>query len=299
VLLTSPHGGPPQVAAETFFRAAIKLREQIAHQPAHDVQKEVVVVLVQALQTAPTVQERLDLVRALASLGPAARTALPVLTDRLKISQDAGEVKELLHALNEMGPAARDALPAVVALSDRCKMYHRTHAQRHVRMSFSKREQPAPKETIEVKFTPVEEQQVRQVLACLEGPQGRCGIDDRAGCFSVQALRSSTRFIRALAQRQHVELLFETVQLTGEMGKALPNEARHTDRLKGMGARAIHVVFAPQKNTFEVHVSDALRRDGITPEKVRKGLLERCCDKPHDKTLDESIHLVAEVAARK
>jgi hypothetical protein len=296
---TSPPGGPPQVPTETYFRAALKLREQIANQSAHDVQKEVVVVLAQALQTAPTAKERLDLVKALASLGPAARTALPVLTDRLKKSEDPGEVKEVLLALNEMGPAARDALPAVLALSNRYQASQRVHVQRPMQMTFAKKMPTAPKGVSEVKSAPVEEQQVRQALACLEGVEGRCGIDDRAGCFSVQALRRSTRFIRALAQRQHVELLFETVQLAADAEKALPKEVRRHDRLKAMGARAIHVVFAPQSNTFEVHVSDALRRDGVKPEVVCKQLLERCCDKPHDKALDESIHLVAEVAATK
>jgi hypothetical protein len=295
-----PHGVPPEVPAEAYFRAANKLREQIAHQPALNVQKEVVVVLVQALQTAPTAQERLDLVKALASLGPAARTALPVLTDRLKKSQDAGEVKELLHALSEMGPAARDALPVVAALSQRYEVNPPVRPQRTMQMSFSKKALPTAKGASEVKHAPVVEQQVRQALACLKGPEGRCGIDDRAGCFSVQALRRSTRFIRALAQRQHVELLFETVQATvPEMGKVPAKEVKQADRLKEMGARAIYVVFAPQNNTFVVHVSDALRRDGVTPEKVCQFLLERCCDKPHDKALDESIHLVAEVAARK
>jgi hypothetical protein len=244
------------------------------------------------------VKERLDLVRALASLGPAARTALPVLTDRLKSSQDPREVKEVLLALKEMGPAARDALPTLVALSDRSQTSQRKPGSQHIKPMFIKSAPLVPKGKGAAKITSVEEQQVRLTLACLEGPEGRCGIDDRAGCFSVQALRRSTRFIRALAQRKHVEVLFETVQATREE-KTPVKDRIHADRLKEMGPRAIHVVFVPQGNVFEVYVSDALRRDGVTPEKLRRCLLERCRNKPYDKALDESIYLVAEVAAKK
>ncbi len=233
--------------AQAFYHAALTLGEQIAEQPARDVQKMVVPVLAQALRTAPTARERLGMVKALASLGPAARTALPELTACLKKSHDPVEVKEVERALAEIGPAARDALPT---------------------------------------------------LACLECPEARCGIDDRAGCFTVQALRRSTRLIRALAQRKHVEILFETVQPESTTAKTV-KFVRRVDRLRAMGARAIHVVFTPNGKVFEVHVSDVLRRDGITAEKVCKRLRERCRGKSLDRALDESIHLVAEVAAKK
>jgi hypothetical protein len=295
----SPYGGPPHVSAEMYYRAAVTLREQIASKPAHDVQTEVVPVLAQALRSAPSAKERLDLVKAIASLGPAARTAVPLLTDRLKNSQDPIEVKEVLLALKEIGPAARAAVPTLVALADHSEPSPKKPGTHRTVRAFSMRATSLPKEARDVGLATAKEQQVRQTLTCLEGPEGRCGIDDRAGCFSVQALRQSTRFIRALAQRKHIEVLFETVQAGPEMGNHLPKDGPQPDRLKAMGERAIYVVFTPQSNVFEIHVSAALRRDGITPQKLSKRLLECCCDKPLDKALDESIRLVAEVAAKK
>ena len=267
----SPYGGQPHVSAETFYRAAVTLREQIASRSVHDVQKDVVPVLAQALQAASTAQERLDLVKALATLGPAARTALPVLTDRLKNSQDPLEVAEVLRTLKAIGPAARDALPMLVALSDRCDTTRRGSHPGRSRPTYSKLVLSAQTGNSVARFTPVEGQQVLQTLAKarLEGPEGRCGIDDRAGCFSVKALRRSTRFIRALAQRKHVEVLFETVQLAPELGKNHPKVGTYADRLKAMGA-APSTSSSRQRGTPSRSVSarHALRRDGITPEKL-------------------------------
>jgi hypothetical protein len=256
-----PDGAPLPNPPGDYLLAANKLREEITTQPVQHVQQAVVPVLVLALKSAPTPQERRDIVRAIGALGPASRTALPVLKERLEKSHDPVEVKEVLRALSEMGPAARDALPTLVALSDRPP--------------------------------------VRTTLDSLKGPEGRCGIDDRAGCFSVQSLRRSNRMIRAVAQRARVEILFETVRSAGEVAKQQGKDSRHDERLKAMGPRAIHVVFTPRGEAVEVHVSEALRREGLTAEKVRKHLLERVRHRQYDRAVNESVQLVTEVVSGK
>jgi hypothetical protein len=294
---SAPRGQGAFLAAApaSEYRHAVRmLREQITNRPAQDVQRAVVPVLVQALKAAPTTQERLDLVRALAALGPAARNALPVLKDRLEKSYDPVEVKELLHALDAMGPAARDAVPTLVALSDRCRDANGAGV-RHTFAAKLSGDDPQKKHL--ERFSVVEGQQVRKALACLNGPDGRCGIDDKAGCFSVGCLCRSTRLIRALALKAHVEILFETVRTANEMGKDRSKEG--IDRLKTMGARAVHVVFAAQGDAVEVHVSDALRREGIAVENVRKQLVERVRLRQYDKAVEDGVRLVMEAAGRK
>jgi hypothetical protein len=295
----SVYGVVPAAPTETLCRAAATLREHIAARPAREVQQEIVPVLAQAIESAPTAQERREMIKALAALGPAARTAVPVLADRLNKSKDPAEVKEVLLTLKEIGPAAREALPVLVALSARADSNGPRVTTHRIKMTARKIAPPSPTGANTGRNTTDTGPEIRQLVGCLQGLEGRCGIDDRAGCFSVQALRRSTRLIHALAQRKHVEVIFETVQSPGEGDEHPPKGGTEAALMREMGARAVHLVYSPKGNVFEVHVGEGLRRDGITAQKLRERLLERCRNKPYDRALDESIHLVEEVATNK
>ena len=95
--------------------SADQLRERITRQSPAEVRKSVVPILVQNLRDAQTPQDREQLGRALAELGPAANDAVPVLEDCLAKAQSPEERAVVLRALGEMGPAAgANAAPVLV-----------------------------------------------------------------------------------------------------------------------------------------------------------------------------------------
>jgi hypothetical protein len=286
-----PATGASNAPQEAFFlQTASTLGAQIVRRSTQEVRKAVVPVLVQALKTTPDAQERRGLVQALAALGPVASTALPVLTERLEQSKDPLEVREILTALTRMGPAARTALPALAALSDRCQEAGKPSRIKPVaRNAHSHPPQRA-------RFTATEEKLVRKTMACLNGPDGRTGVEDQVGCLSVAAVRRSTRMLRELALKAGIEVCFETVSAAAP-GKEPKQKHRGEPKLARSG-RILHVLFDPQGAVVEVQVGDALQREGLTPEKLRTGL-ERCLRHRHaDRALDESIQFVATLAAQ-
>jgi hypothetical protein len=297
----NPYAPPPRFvgrgrvmlakSAESYFRSATALRDQISARSTQEVQAAVVPVLTRALEVSSNPQERLKLVRAIAALGPAASNAVPVLTERLKNSSDPAEVRIVLKALSEIGPAARDALPALEALSGECQGKD-TRAVCATKTG-AKEGRKGPRRH----FSPHDAVHVRKVLACLNGPQGRAGIADRAGCFTVKAVRHANRAIRHLAQDARVEVLFETVctadAVCRDGAKRLPGEKLSPDK------RFVHVVFDREGRSVQVSVSTSLEREGVTPDKVRERLLPCLRRHQYDKALDAGVRFVAEVTAKK
>src|SRR5262249_31539621 len=157
------------------------------------VQAAVVPVLTEALQTATNSQERLDLVRAIAALGPAASNAVGVLTERLETSDDPNEVRAVLSALNDMGPAARQAVPTLVAM---CREVGENHLAGKTLSADKRIKGKGAPCCRNRRLTPSEGRLAEQAVAALNSPEGRSGIDDQAGCFSVRVLNQSTRVIR-------------------------------------------------------------------------------------------------------
>jgi hypothetical protein len=274
------HRDPRSKPLAARENAALVLREQIDERSTQDVQKAVIPVLTQALKVTPNAQERVNIVRALASLGPAAGNAVGALSERLENSSDPVEVQVVLDALGEIGPAARDAVTTLEALSDKCC----DRAPRHPKVFKAAKDEPqhhrGKKAEFKGRFTPSEDTHVRRVLAWLN-----TGVSDKAGCFSVRVVRQANQTIRELAQKAHVEILVETVPA----GQAARKDGNQDKRLRAMGARAVHVVFTQSGNTVDVHVSDTLRRQGVTAEKVQKCLQEHLRSRQYDKALEDGI----------
>jgi hypothetical protein len=298
----TPQPAPQPVPGATsqdayFLQTASTLGMQIVNRSTQEVQTAVVPVMVQALKAAVEPKERRHLVRALAALGPAARTAIPALTDRLEHSKDPLEVQEILTTLTRMGPAARTALPTLVALSSRCQAagHARGHSSKRspvVRSPISAPPPPPP-----ARFTATEEKLVRKAMASLDGPDGRTGIDDQAGCLSVATVRRGTKALRELAGKTRIEVRFETVACCDPALKDRAKEHRKEVQL-ARGARTVHVLFDPQGALVQVQVGAALQREGLTPEKLRKGLEDCLRHHPADKGLADSIKFVTGLAVQ-
>jgi hypothetical protein len=278
--------------AEVFsVQAANMLGVQIVNRSTQEVQKAVVPVLVEALKTTPEAKERQTLVRALAALGPAASPALPVLTERLERSKDPQEVRAILTALTRMGPAARTALPTLMALSGRCQAAGNPSRTRPAPRSKGDHRPPS-----RARFTATEGKLVHKTMACLNGPDGRTGVEDQAGCLSVALVRRSTKVLRELALKAGIEVRIET-QCCASDAKHHKRQHKVEERIAQDG-RILYVLFDPQGATVQVQVSAALQREGLTPEKLRQGL-QHCLRKGQaDKALDESIKFVTDLAVQ-
>jgi hypothetical protein len=279
-----------------YRKAALALREEITNRSAQEVQTAVVPLLTEALKTATNSRERLELVRAIAALGPAASNAVGVLTERLENSDDPNEVCAVLRALNELGPAAREAVPTLVAMCRECGEHPAGKALLGADRTDKASGAPCCRNR---RLTLSEGRLAEQAVAALNSPAGRSGIDDQAGCFSVRVLNQSTQTIRNAARKTGVEVLFSTACSADAVRRESKKEDGKANRLRAMGKRAIHIVFDRQGTVVEVHVSDALRRAGVTPDKIRHCLIERLRQQQFDKALDESVKFVSNIAAKK
>ena len=110
---------PSNNAADSYPHALRSARQcqRGSRAARRDVSAAVVPVLAHALEHSSCSQERLALVRALGTLGPAARQAVPVLTACLRGTSEPAEQRAVLLALDQMGPAAVEAVPVLTALT--------------------------------------------------------------------------------------------------------------------------------------------------------------------------------------
>jgi hypothetical protein len=233
--------------------------------PVWKVKDQVVPVLAAAIENASSPEKRLGYVQALGELGPAAAPAATVLARRLEGCADAAEVVAVLRALQRMGPAAKPAMPAVSRLQN---------------------------EVAKAKERGFTERQVGEIVRHtdqLNSPTARVGVRDRAGCFSLGALRQSTLQLAELASSHGVEVLVET----STAGPADPAKV-----LANMGPRAVYVAINTKGPDVVIRLSDQLRKDGVDPEPLRHQLLTAFRGDNFDAGLAESVKQILAVAVR-
>jgi hypothetical protein len=293
---TPPHekaarAGLSRVRDEKALRVtAVALRDRITRGDARELQASVVTVLAQALAQAKSSGERESLARALGELGPAAAEAVPVLTKCLRKAHDAGERQALLLALGEMGPAARSAVPVLLAsLESPCPEARRSAARALVQLGPSARGVVVKRlASKKVAGHGPEERLVREVLHRLSGREGRIGVNDEGRCFSVRALRESTREINSLARARNVEVLVETVPRL----EAADCLGRVTSRCWELGKEGVYVLLDREGPAVRVYVTQALRQQGLSAEKLREQLTARLRARDFDRALLEGVHCV-------
>jgi hypothetical protein len=260
--------------------SAGKLRERLAAQPTGEIKAQVVPVLTQALKSAPAAEYRRELVRALGQLGPAAEPAVPALAERLKQASDPDEMHDVLLALEQMGEAARTAVPALAELSG--------EAVRGSRVSPPAPAPPAPRSLTSDKSARKREVGDRErrlaarVLHRLQGCEGRVGVRDEAGCFTLRTVRVGCEQLCELARTSGVEVLVETSR-GAEVAPAA---------LAKLGPRAVHVVIDPTGPSVRVGLSKQLQREGFRAEAVREPLIDCCRKRQFDRALADGVKAI-------
>ena len=291
-------------AIATSSTAFVSLREHLSNQSQGALKTKVVPVLTQALREATSAEERQRLAHALGQLGPAARDAVPVLLDCCRHAKDASERAKLLLVLGDMGPAARQAVPVLVeALQNDSPTVRDCAASALVQLGPTARQY----RTDLVKQS-ADDPLVRDVLFRLDGPEGRCGIDDEVECFSLKAIHEAERDIRQLASTSRIALNVTTVPdkvalapnkefqpLVERSQMPTPDEMRQKEKTRVRANGEARVYFRIHKDAADVQVfvSDTLQKRGLTVARLRSAIEPHLRKKDFDGGLREAVQVVA------
>ncbi len=263
-------------ASRVHRATAAALRERITCQSQHALRTSVAPVLMQALREASDAGERQRLALALGQLGPAARDAVPLLIDCYRQTTDPAERAALLAAFGEIGPSARPALPLFVEVIRNPKEHPPDVVTSAVRAL--RKVGPAichcDKNT---RLSP-------EVMRYLDSPVGRSCIVDEAECFRVSTIRQNQDKIRQLADTHRIEIVIETVP--GSTAAAVAEE-NHENNL------AVHLRINKDAPRMQVHISESLRKQGLTAAQLRQALEPHLQKKDFDRVLQASIEFLA------
>jgi hypothetical protein len=242
-------------------KTASDLRERITRRTPREVKASVLPVLVQALRHATDSREKLQLARAIGELGPAARDAAPVLAECVSKTRDPQERRTLLLALGQMGTPARAAVPQ--------RARHKGAGQDHFNLA-------------------------REVLCRIQGCEDRIGVRDECDCFTVAALRDAHRQINDLAKSRGVEVLIETAPTLDAR-----SARRCADRARELGPHAVYVLIGKDGSAVGVGVTEGLRQQGFTADRLCHLLADLFRRKGYDAGLLDGLRFVAEFEQKK
>jgi hypothetical protein len=290
-------------AMTTSSTAFVSLRDHLTSQSQVALKTTVVPVLTQALREATSAEERQRLAHALGQLGPAARDAVPVLVDCCRHAKDASERANLLLVLGEMGPAARPAVPVLVEALQNDSPTVRDYAARAL-VQLGPTARSCRTELVKQS---ADDPLVRDVLFRLDGPEGRCGIDDEVECFSLKAINESEHEIRQLASTSRIVLNVSTGPDKVARAPAAddwffersdvpkPNEKKDWEKTRVRTNGEVRVYFRIHKDAADVQVfvSDALQKRGLTVTRLRSVIEPHLRTKDFDGGLREAVKLVA------
>jgi hypothetical protein len=178
----------------------------------------------------------------------------------------------VLAVIEEMGPGAREAMTVVARLGDLlpAKSPGQSTGVKEASFRFDAR--------------PDDRKRAADLYARLKGREGRVGVNDRAGVFSVKAAREATRSLRELARKGHVEVLVETV--AGAAPKAAP------DRKEKLPPRALLVRIYTKGPDVHVSAGEGLSKTARLAERVRERVRESCDKGAYDKALKGALALL-------
>ncbi|HEY7156205.1 MAG TPA: tetratricopeptide repeat protein [Gemmataceae bacterium] len=262
-----------------FQRVAVDaLRERITCQSQRELRTSVAPVLTQALREASDAGERQRLMRALGQLGPAAREAVPLLIDCYRQTTDPSERAALLATFGEIGPAARLALPLLADVIQKPddhppEVYiSAVRALRKVGPAIRRHEKSA--------------RLSREVMRYLDSPAGRSGIVDEAECFRVSTIQQGREKIQQLATTHRIEVFIETVP--GPTVAALMDKTEENHQ----NAFVVHLRINKDVPRVQVHISESLRKQGLTDVQLRQALEPHLQKKDFDGGLQASVEFL-------
>jgi hypothetical protein len=270
------HRGPH---TPRFQRAAVDaLRERITCQSQRELRTSVAPVLTQALRDTSDAGERQRLVLALGQLGPAARDAVPLLIDRYRQTTEPSERAALLATFGEIGPAARLALPLLADVIQKPddhppEVYiSAVRALRKVGPAMRRHEKS--------------DRLSGEVMRYLDSPAGRSGIVDEAECFRVSTIQQGREKIHQLATTHRIEVFIETVP--GPTVAALTDKTEENQQ----NALVVHLRINKDVPRVQVHISESLRKQGLTDAQLRQALEPYLQKKDFDRGLQASVEFL-------
>jgi hypothetical protein len=303
----APHPAVPPAQARQ--QAAVVLYDRIISQRQTELKNSVVPVLMQALREAKNSAERQRFALALGRLGPAARDSVEGLLECYRQATAPSERATILLSLGEIGPSAQQALPVLVASLQSDSAEVRNCAARAL-VQFGPAARPSVQKLI---LERPDNRWLHDVLVRIDGPEGRCGIDDECGCFSVKAIQQTRQEIHQLATAFRLEIRVETshepVRLVAKESENLPHTREiwlydrvpspttlHAENKKGkreLGEYGVYVHINKDTPDVQVYVSDALQAQGLTDKRLRQVLEPHLRNKEFDRGLREGVHFLA------
>jgi hypothetical protein len=290
--------GPPAPAAndkdgkEELRQSAALLRQRITKQTVRDLRLSVVPVLVQNLREARTPEEREQLSRALAQLGPAARDAVPALQDCLRKAKTPQESAALVSALGEAGPAAAPEAAPVLVSSLRSDSPEVRRAAEDALAGYGR---GARDDMLKMADSAASDRpEWRGLKERLNGVEGRIGVRDGSEVLSVLALRQSQREIRELARTHGVEVYAET-----RPALPPPEEAKaDKERQRDVTDDGVYLVIHPAPLHVDAYVGQSLRDEGLDVARLRQAV-ENASREDLDQGLLAGVRFVERFAAER
>jgi hypothetical protein len=291
--------------------AALVLHDRIISQRQTELKNSVVPVLTQALRESKNPAERQRFALALGRLGPAARESVGGLLDCYHQAKGTSERATILYSLAEIGPSAEQVLPVFVNSLRSDSPEVRNCAARAV-VQFG----PAAREAVrKLVLERPADKLLRDVLVKIDGPEGRCGIDDESGCFSIKAIHQTQREIHHLATTFRLEIRVETsdepVRVVAQKSEDRPHayvlwlyerdpvpaptelNAEGKKRTREVGEYGVYLHINKDAPDAQVYVSDALQARGLTGKQLRDVMEPHLRSKEFDRGLREGVRFLA------
>jgi hypothetical protein len=256
-------GASPRHASKTTdARTTAELRQRIRKQKQNELRKFLVPVLAQSLRDAKDAAERQRLARVLGQLGPAATVAVPALLDTYSHATDSAERIVVLNALGQIGPSARQAAPLLVeALQDRDVGIRRASARALVLLA------PASHGCCkDLDHKRAADPLILEVIQRLDGPEGQSGIDDEAGCFSIESIQQAREVVHRLARTARLAVRIDTVANADALKK------KSLQLQKELPAKGVCICLEQEPASASIFVSEDLQKDGLSEELVRRSM---------------------------
>jgi hypothetical protein len=206
-------------------------------------------------------------------------SVVPVLTKALHEASNSAERQRLTRALGQLGPVAGEAVPLLI------DCYHRATEPAERVALLSTLTDIGP--TARYRFMDLTKRAAMaapppEVLQCLNSLETRSGIVDRAECFSLNAIRQGQDQIRHLAKTYRIEVVIETVPA---------KVAAVAD--KGFAENGVYLCIHKDVPSVQVHVSEALRKQGLTDAELRQTLEPHLHKHDFDRGLQASVAFLA------
>lgn len=210
-------------------------------------------------------------------------SVVPVLTKALREATDSAERQRLVRALGQLGPIAHDAAPLLID----CYSQTAEPSERVALLSTLTAIGPTARcRWMDLAKRASMNAPPREVLQCINSLEGRSGIIDEAECFSVHALQQSQKQIRQLAKTYGIEVLIETVP------------AKVVADRQDLAANAVYLRINRDVPRVQIHVSEELRKRGLTVAQLRQAMEPSLRKKDFDGGLQAGVELLAAFEAK-